>query len=133
MSFVLKFGIIALGGALGALGRTGLTAVVASLVDGMATPGKILGTMAVNLLGCFLMGTARSAVEVAGWGTTQTHAFLFSGFLGAFTTFSTFEANTITLWREGERLAAGLYMTGSVAGGVIAFLVGWAMLSRMAG
>jgi CrcB protein len=133
MSFAMKFGIIALGGALGALGRTGMTAMVASLVDGMATPGKIVGTMAVNILGCFLMGTARSAVELAGWGTTETHAFLFSGFLGAFTTFSTFEANTITLWREGERLAAGIYMGGSVVGGLAAFLIGWTMLSKFAG
>ena len=131
MNLALKIAIVAAGGALGALGRTGLTALVASVESSAALSGKILGTMMVNLLGCFLMGIARAGVELVGWGTAQTHAFLFSGFLGAFTTFSTFEANTITLWRDGQRMAATIYMGGSVAGGVLAFLFGWTLLSKI--
>ena len=131
MSLVLKIAIIAAGGALGALGRTGLTAMVAQVESTAALSGTILGTMVVNLVGCFAMGSARAAVELAGWGTAETQAFLFSGFLGAFTTFSTFEANTFTLWRDGQYLAAGVYMGGSVAGGVVAFLLGWTLLSSL--
>ena len=133
MNLALKIAIVAVGGALGALGRTGLTAAVASVQSNAALSGKILGTMVVNLVGCFLMGTARSAVEVAGWGSAQMNAFLFSGFLGAFTTFSTFEANTLTLWRDGQRLAAAIYMGGSVAGGVVAFLLGWTLCMKFTG
>lgn len=127
MSLTLKILIIAAGGAVGALGRTGLTALVAGW-SGLEGNGKILGTMVVNLIGCLGMGMAKGAVEMHGWGSAQLNAFIFSGMLGAFTTFSTFEENSVRLWREGQELLAALYMGGSVAGGVLAFLLGWALL-----
>ncbi|MFB6375294.1 MAG: CrcB family protein [Bradymonadaceae bacterium] len=129
MNLATQITIVAAGGALGALGRTGLTALVAQIESTAALSGTILGTMVVNLVGCFAMGGARAAVEIGGWGSTQMQAFLFSGLLGAFTTFSTFEADTLTLWRDGQYLAATTYMSVSVAGGVVAFLVGWTLLS----
>jgi len=129
MHLATQIAIVAAGGALGALGRTGMTALVAQLESTAALSGTILGTMVVNLVGCFAMGSARAAVDVTGWGSPEMQAFLFSGLLGAFTTFSTFEADTLTLWRDGQYLAAGGYMGGSVAGGVAAFLAGWTVFS----
>lgn len=130
MQSLVHVGLVAGGGALGALGRTAGAQLVASLVGTEPTPSKVMGTLAVNVLGCFLMGVGRAGVEYGGWGSDRSQAFLFSGFLGAFTTFSTFEADTMLLWRDGRRVAAGLYMGGSVALGVAAFLVGWALASR---
>lgn len=132
MSLGLKMVIVAVGGALGALGRTGLSAAVVA-VAGSSPMGAAAGTMVVNVLGCLGMGTARAAVDVAGWGSPEWNALVFSGFLGAFTTFSTFEANTVALWREGRRLVAGLYMGGSVVGGLLAFLLGWWALAAWFG
>jgi CrcB protein len=134
MSLWFKIVIVGLGGAVGALGRTGLTALVASLfpTGGMPT-GEMFGTMAVNILGCFLMGMAKAGVETVGWGSAETNAFLLSGCLGAFTTFSTFEAETAALWRNREALGAALYLGGSVLGGMIAFWLGWSLVAGGAG
>lgn len=132
MSILTKMAIVAVGGALGALGRTGLGAAVVAAV-GTTTVGAAAGTMAANILGCLGMGCAKAAVEVAGWGGPKLNALVFSGFLGAFTTFSTFEANTMELWSEGRRALAGLYMGGSVVGGLVAFLFGWWMVETWVG
>ena len=128
MSLVVKIAVVAVGGALGALSRTGLTEIVARVSATGDPYGGIWGTATVNVVGCFLMGLARGAFELAGWSSVRMQAFLFSGFLGAFTTFSTFEANTVTLWRSGERFYASLYMGGSVACGLAAFLAGRGLL-----
>ena len=74
------------------------------------------------------MGLAKGAVEVHGWGTAEMNAFVFSGMLGAFTTFSTFEENTVRLWRNGNELLAGGYLGVSVVGGLLAFLAGWLVM-----
>ena len=127
MNLWSRIAIIAVGGAVGALGRTGLTALVA-MISGLGATGKILGTLVVNLCGCFGMGLAKGAVEMHGWGTAELNAFVFSGMLGAFTTFSTFEENTVRLWRNGNEALAGGYLGVSVVGGVLAFLAGWLVM-----
>jgi len=130
MESIVYIGLVAAGGALGALGRTGGSAAVAALFGPGLSVGKVVGTFAVNVLGCFLMGIARAAAERGGWASERSQAFVFSGFLGAFTTFSTFESDTMLLWRGGRRVAAGAYLGGSVIIGLTAFLVGWGLASR---
>lgn len=130
MHWLVHIALIAGGGALGALGRTAGSATVVAIAGSDWSIGKVLGTFAVNIVGCFLMGIARAAADRGGWGDERAHAFVFSGFLGAFTTFSTFESDTMLLWRNGRSLAAGAYMGGSVAVGLVAFLVGWTLASN---
>ena len=127
MHLAVKIGIIALGGALGALGRTGGTALVAS-ISGLTEHGRMAGTMAVNVVGCFALGAVKAASDVHHWGSAEVNAFLVSGMLGAFTTFSTFEENTVRLWRGGQEWLAAGYMGGSILGGLCAFLIGWALI-----
>jgi CrcB protein len=127
MSLAAKIAVVALGGALGALGRTGGTALVAS-VSGLTDTGRVLGTLVVNLAGCFGLGVVKAASEVHHWGSAELNAFLISGVLGAFTTFSTFEENSVRLWRDGQEWLAAGYMGGSVAGGLLMFLLGWALI-----
>lgn len=125
MGALTRAALIALGGALGALGRVGVGELVASRF------GKAeLGTLAANLIGCFLMGAGKAAIAHLGWGSPEVRALVFSGFLGAFTTFSTFEADAFGLWQQGERMLAATYLTGSVVGGVGAFVFGWWLASR---
>ena len=90
-----------------------------------------LGTVAANLIGCFLMGAGKAAIAHLDWGSPEVRALVFSGFLGAFTTFSTFEADAVGLWQQGERALAALYLTGSVLGGVVAFGCGWLLIERL--
>lgn len=128
MAWWTEAGWVALGGALGALGRTGLGALVTGWLGHAA-----FGTFAANVIGCFLMGMGRAAVTNLDWGSPATRLLLFSGFLGAFTTFSTFEADTVSLWAQGPRALAVLYLVGSVLAGLLAFGLGWWSLGRLWG
>lgn len=129
MSLWVKIGLVALGGALGALSRTGMSEWIYSHTG---EEGFAWGTLTVNLLGCLLIGMARAGVETVDWGSPELRTLTFSGFLGAFTTFSTFEADAMTMWRSGERVLAGIYLGGSVVGGLIAFVLGWYLIARTA-
>lgn len=91
---------IALAGAAGTLARYGLTSGVRGLLP-TASPLVVLpvATVTVNLLGCLLFGAVIAAVRLRGW-VDWPHLTVFTvGFLGAFTTFSTFA------FESGELLA----------------------------
>lgn len=126
MNVWVKIGLVALGGALGALARTGIS----EWIYGRTGHGFAWGTLAVNLLGCLAIGMARAGVETADWGSLELRTLVFSGFLGAFTTFSTFEADAMTMWNAGERVLAGVYLGGSVLGGLIVYALGWYAVAR---
>ena len=117
---------IALAGALGALARYGLTGLVQRLT-GAAFPW---GTAVVNLSGCFLFGL------VWIWFTERTslpgdvRIIVLTGFMGAFTTFSTFIFETGGLVQDGQWLAAGANLILQNVTGLIALLLGTA-LGRM--
>ncbi len=103
---------LALGGALGTLARYGLSGLV-SVQFGETFPW---GTLAVNVLGSFIIGfvavlTAPDGRVFAGPTTRQ---FIMTGFCGGFTTFSSFSLNTLNLIGDGEWGYAGANMAGSV-------------------
>ena len=104
--------MIALGGALGALARF--------LVSGwFVFP---LGTLAVNLVGSFVMGLAY--VVLTSRGLDSVMFFAMAGFLGAFTTFSAFSLEVFKLI-EAERTADAIgYVAVSVIGAVVALFIG---------
>ncbi len=128
MTTVWNAVIVAVGGAVGALLRWGIGE--AALRWTGAAP---LGTLAANLLGCFAIGAARAAVDAHGWGSPEVRVFVFTGLLGAFTTFSTFESDTVQMWRDGARGFAATYMGISVVGGLLCFLLGWWIVGRVTG
>ena len=104
--------MIALGGALGALARF--------LVSGwFVFP---LGTLAVNLVGSFVMGLAYEVLTSRGLDSVMF--FAMAGFLGAFTTFSAFSLEVFKLI-EAERMADAIgYVAVSVIGAVVALFIG---------
>lgn len=126
VNLATQIALISAGGALGALGRTGLGAWMTSRFD-----ASHWGTLAANLIGCLIMGAAKAAVTHMDWGSAQARAFLFSGLLGAFTTFSTFEADTVALWHNGQRILAISYCVSSVLFGLLAFGLGWWLTTKM--
>ena len=113
--------LVGLGGALGALSRYAL----ANLVYRRTGTGFPWGTLVVNTCGCFLLGVV---VTVAGASSleAQVLALVAIGFLGDFTTFSTFAYETVMLARDREWTRAIVYQAGSLGLGVLAVVAGLA-------
>ena len=82
------------------------------------------GTMAVNLIGCFLIGLFSSLAEEKFLIGPEGRLLLMVGFCGAFTTFSTFMLETANLIKAGESWLAFTNVVVSVAAGFIVFRVG---------
>jgi len=109
-----------MGGALGALMRFWIsTAVYAWL--GRQFPW---GTLAVNVAGSFLMGLLTMLLLERLVSGPEVRAFLLIGFLGAFTTFSTFSMETFNLLEQGDTTTAILNITVSVVACLTATLLG---------
>jgi len=119
-----KVFLIALAGALGTLSRYGL----GSLVDSVFTSAFPWGTFTVNVLGCFLFGFVWSLAEGNMVISHQTRAIVLTGFMGAFTTFSTFIFDGGKFIKASQwMLAAGNIISQVILGTAclfIGFLVG---------
>lgn len=111
--------LVGVGGGLGALSRYGLGLL---LVRWLGT-GFPWATLAINLVGCLLIGMALGGGPgPAGFLTREVRLLGVIGFLGAFTTFSTFGYETISLVQGGKPALAVLYVLASVLlglGGVV--------------
>jgi len=111
--------MVAFGGALGASARY-LTGI--SIVRLLGHTGFPLGIVTVNILGSFLMGAFITLA--AQRGLTHLSPLIATGFLGGFTTFSSFSLETVILWERGEAGLAVLYVTLSVVLSVLALGAG---------
>ena len=100
---------IAVGGATGAVSRHLLGTWVHSLWEGKLP----LGTLLVNMLGSFAIGVVYVMLVERQLIHADWRSVLMVGFLGAFTTFSTFSLETISLFEAGHSLHAAVYMVGS--------------------
>ena len=94
-----KILLIGLGGGVGAVARYLLSAYIQQAADNATFP---IGTLVVNVLGCFTIGALSYLADVRGVFTPETRVLAFTGFLGGFTTFSTFGNETLALLRDGE-------------------------------
>ena len=97
-----KLGLIALAGAAGTLARYWLSGLVYDVL-GRDFPW---GTAVVNILGCFLFGLVWEAGAERMLLRTEARAVLLTGFMGAFTTFSTFIFESGGYLEDGRYLAA---------------------------
>ena len=112
----MRVALIAVAGAAGALARYG----VGTAVGVRTFPW---GTLGINVAGSFLLGLLLQAGP--GRIDDDVRVALAVGFLGAFTTFSTFSYETIALLRDGRAAAAALYVGASVIAGVGAAAIGY--------
>ena len=110
---------VAVGGALGALLRYG----TALLVLRVWTEPLPLATWAANLLGCFLMGLLVPLIGRPG-ADPAWRLLLLVGFLGSYTTFSTFSLETLVLWEQGHPGTALVNVAASVVLGLVAVGLG---------
>jgi fluoride exporter len=100
---------VALGGASGSVSRY----LLANWVHGLWEGKLPMGTLLVNVLGSFAIGVVYVLVVERQFIHADWRAVLMVGFLGAFTTFSTFSLETINLFEAGHFLHALAYMLGS--------------------
>ena len=98
-----KLFLAGIGGFIGSSLRYAVTGYVQTWSRSIDFP---YGTLAVNLIGCFLIGFLSQLAESRGVLTAESRTFVFIGILGGFTTFSAFGNETMNLWREGENLLA---------------------------
>lgn len=112
---------IALGGAIGAVARY-LTGLAVLRLVGAGFPW---GTLAINVIGSFLMGVL--VVVLAERDAMRLAPFLMMGILGGFTTFSTFSLDTIGLIDRGEVGMAAGYVLASVVLTLGAIVLGMVM------
>ena len=90
---------VGLGGFIGSVSRYLLGGYVQQLSKSVDFP---YGTLAVNLVGCFVIGLLSQLAEARGVFTSETRALVFIGILGGFTTFSSFGNETLNLFRDGQ-------------------------------
>lgn len=115
--------LIFLGGGLGSLARWGLSSGIESLAKNSSLKNFPVGILTCNVLGCFFIGCLFgffTSKATPNWITP----FLATGFLGGFTTFSTFAKETHSLWTSGLTHLAFLKITLSVVLGILAVFVG---------
>lgn len=114
---------VALGGAIGATGRYLVNMGALRLIG----PGFPAGTLAVNVLGSFLMGVMFVLLMGKGDGARVWSPFLMTGILGGFTTFSAFSLDALTLYERGQPTMAAAYVLASVMLSILALMAGVAL------
>ena len=121
--------VVALGGALGSMARWAMGGWVQGRAA--ATRGAVAlfptGTLAVNLLGCLLIGVLATLFEERFAGDPALRTFVLVGLLGGFTTFSSFGFETFALMRAGNLLLAGVNVAGNLVVGLAAVWLGAAV------
>lgn len=118
---MLKLALIALGGGLGTLARYGVTGFAQRLSETHLP----LGTLAVNLVGCFLIGAVSSYFMGPGALREEYRWALTVGFLGGFTTFAAFGLETFALFENRHAGVAVANVVLSNLGGLAAVWAGY--------
>jgi fluoride exporter len=126
MTVTSKIILLALAGAAGTLARAGLS----SLVERTFGPRFPWGTLSVNLVGCLLFGVVWAAAE-SRLRVADIRLVALTGFMGAFTTFSTYVFELAALGKDGRFGAAlGSFVVHNAAG-VIALILGLALGAKL--
>ena len=119
-----RIALVMIGGALGTLCRYGV-GLAAGRFIGARFPW---GTLAVNLVGCFLIGVSYALAERTSLMGPSTRLFFMTGFLGGLTTFSSYALETVNLARGDTMLLAGTNFLLNNAVGLILVLAGMGLV-----
>ena len=113
---------VALGGAIGAV----LRFLAGALMSGLQFP---YATFVINIAGALAIGALWAYAEQASWFAQWGRAFLVTGILGGFTTYSAFSLETLQLLQQGQALAAATYVTATVAGCLVGVFIAYRLVS----
>lgn len=118
--------LLGVGGAVGAMLRYAISGAVQRLVGTFPW-----GTVAVNVLGCVLMGALARAFLESSVLRAEYRTAILTGMLGALTTFSTFSYETLTLLNDGQWRSAIGYVLVTNAGCLLAVWAGFRVMTRL--
>ena len=121
IALLIAFGIA------GTLARYGLQGFVQQRT-GWTFPG---GTLVVNLIACFLIGGIAEYALLHLSFPPEWRIAITTGFIGSFSTFSTFAYETVKMTEDGEWSRASIYLVGSIVGGLIAVVAGIRVADRI--
>lgn len=119
--------LVGSGGFVGAVFRYGLSGLVQRSLPMATFP---YGTLAVNMLGCLLIGAGVGLADSRQLFGPEARLFAFIGMLGGFTTYSTFGYETFALLRDAEFLRAILNVSIHVLLGLAMVLAGYTLAAR---
>ena len=120
--------LVALGGAIGSVLRYYVVQWALRLMG----PAFPWGTLAVNVVGCFVIGVFAELIARRFNASMELRLLLITGFLGGFTTFSAFSLDAISLFERGEAVAGGIYIAASVGLSMAAVISGLAVMRALA-
>ena len=126
MPHILPLLFVALGGACGAAARH----YAGQGVHMLLPTGFPWGTLLINVFGSFVMGGVL-AYFLINEPHHYTRLLFATGFLGAFTTFSTFSLDALQLWLRGESAAAFIYVAASVILSLLCVFMGMVLAQRI--
>jgi CrcB protein len=115
--------LIAVGGAAGALSRYAVDELVTERLGGFFP----FGTLLINVSGSFILGLLFALAMERGVLSPELRPPLIIGFLGAYTTFSTWMLQSWALIEQGAWISAGVNLVGSMVLGLIAVVAGLAL------
>lgn len=112
---IMEYIVVGVGGMLGSITRYVLGKWISEKLNTIIP----MGTFLINVTGAFLLGIVSSI-----YTTGNLYLLLAEGYLGAFTTFSTFIYEGFNLFQESERNNAVIYIFGTLFLGIIGFIIG---------
>ena len=121
--------LIAIAGAAGAVSRYG----VGMWAQRSLGTHFAFGTLTVNIIGCLLLGLVLELESQTQWVGNSMLLFLAVGYLGAFTTFSTFGFETLKFMQAGDYHLAMLNVAANLGLGLLAVWLGWILARTAAG
>ncbi|MBY5328077.1 fluoride efflux transporter CrcB [Rhizobium leguminosarum] len=120
--------LVAVGGAIGSL----LRYYVGQWALRLMGPAFPWGTLAVNVVGCFVIGVFAELIARKFNASVELRLLLITGFLGGFTTFSAFSLDAISLFERGDAVAGSIYIAASVGLSMAAVTAGLAVMRALA-
>ncbi|MHC6180097.1 fluoride efflux transporter CrcB [Clostridium sp. JNZ X4-2] len=111
----MNYLLVGTGGILGSIARYGIGKAILTHSNSRFP----IGTFIINITGAIMLGALTSAQI-----DTNIYSFLGDGFLGAYTTFSTFMYEGFNLFKDNEKLNAFMYILSSIIIGIIGFSIG---------
>ena len=122
----MNYVLVAIGGMLGAMARYFCVSLLAE--KSLNFP---YATLWVNILGCFLIGAISEFFAIKSYLPAEAKMLLVTGYLGAFTTFSTFGLDTVSLINKAAFVHSVVYVFSSVFVGILSIYASIFMVRRL--
>lgn len=118
---------VALGSGIGGASRY----MLSKFIQENSTSGFPLGTLIVNITGCFMLGIIYALIEKGCEMGDGMKLFLTVGLCGGFTTFSTFMNDNLLMLNDSKLLWSIIYLIASVAGGFLLLYAGYRLINYL--